>query len=112
MDAEQRKLERCRYMRRWRKRICIAFLPVGFILMAGLQSAVAGSLLLAWPLLLLYTLGVMIALQQLDTCPWGRQSFHASNRSSGARVGLSMLWRDRCANCGKPDPAVQPEGPA
>ncbi|MEE4662207.1 MAG: hypothetical protein V2J89_17185 [Halieaceae bacterium] len=105
---EQQKLARCRHMRRWRKRLSIAFLPLGFVLMVGLQIAFARTLLLAWPVLLGYTLGVMIWLNQLDSCPWCHQSFHTSNRRTDAAAFKSLLWRDHCANCGKPDPAAEP----
>jgi len=106
LNEEQRKLTRCRYMRKWRKRICIGFLPLGFVLMAGLQIVIARSVLLVWPVLLLYMLGVMVWMHQLDSCPWCHQSFHAGNRGADKKPGRLLLWRDRCANCGKPDPAV------
>lgn len=105
MTNPRSKLARFRYMRRWRKRICIGFLPTGFALMVLLQIVLHSSFLLVWPALLLYTLGTVIWLGQLDVCPWCRQSFHSADRSGGKPAGFATLWRDQCANCGEPKPA-------
>jgi len=77
-------------------------MPLGLALMLLVQFATDGAVLLVWPLLLVYTLAAVIALHQLDACPWCRQSFHTPRGDNSGGLNRKALWRERCANCEQP----------